>query len=84
MLPSKLTERALSLQIFLLRSPRTVMAVWVWILNKIITVVAPRSGLAVKKFIDVGAGVVDCDYRGPLGVVLFNFGDEDFEGMNGT
>ena len=40
--------------------------------------VAPRSSLAVKNFIDVGAGVIDCDYRGPLGVVLFNFGDEEF------
>ena len=25
--------------------------------------IAPRSGLALKKFIDVGAGVVDADYR---------------------
>jgi len=25
--------------------------------------VAPRSGLALKNFIDVGAGVVDADYR---------------------
>lgn len=40
--------------------------------------VAPRSGLAVKKFIDVGAGVIDADYRGPVGVVLFNFGTDDF------
>lgn len=40
--------------------------------------VAPRSGLALKNFIDVGAGVVDSDYRGNLGVVLFNFGDSDF------
>jgi deoxyuridine 5'-triphosphate nucleotidohydrolase len=40
--------------------------------------IAPRSGLAVKKGIDVGAGVVDADYRGPVGVVLFNFGEEDF------
>eukprot|EP00560_Eucampia_antarctica_P009016 CAMPEP_0197828268 /NCGR_PEP_ID=MMETSP1437-20131217/4877_1 /TAXON_ID=49252 ORGANISM="Eucampia antarctica, Strain CCMP1452" /NCGR_SAMPLE_ID=MMETSP1437 /ASSEMBLY_ACC=CAM_ASM_001096 /LENGTH=177 /DNA_ID=CAMNT_0043429433 /DNA_START=105 /DNA_END=638 /DNA_ORIENTATION=+ len=40
--------------------------------------IAPRSGLAVKKFIDVGAGVVDADYRGPVGVVLFNFGADDF------
>ena len=40
--------------------------------------VAPRSGLALKKFIDVGAGVIDADYRGEVGVVLFNFGEEDF------
>ena len=39
---------------------------------------APRSGLAVKNFIDTGAGVVDFDYRGNVGVVLFNHGDEDF------
>ena len=41
--------------------------------------IAPRSGLALKKFIDVGAGVVDHDYRGEVGVVLFNHGDQDFE-----
>ena len=41
--------------------------------------IAPRSGLALKKFIDVGARVVDEDYRGELGVVLFNFGDEEFK-----
>ncbi len=40
--------------------------------------VAPRSGLAWKKFIDVGAGVVDYDYRGNVGVILFNHGEEDF------
>jgi|NOAtaT_6_FD_contig_91_264182_length_808_multi_2_in_0_out_0_1 deoxyuridine 5'-triphosphate nucleotidohydrolase len=40
--------------------------------------IAPRSGLAVKNFIDTGAGVVDADYRGEVGVVLFNFGDEPF------
>lgn len=40
--------------------------------------VAPRSGLAVKNFIDVGAGVIDSDYRGELKVLLFNFGKEDF------
>ena len=45
--------------------------------------VAPRSGLAAKKFIDVGAGVIDYDYRGNVGVVLFNFGDEDFKVSKG-
>lgn len=45
--------------------------------------VAPRSGLAVKNFIDVGAGVVDEDYRGNLGVVLFNHSDTDFEVKRG-
>lgn len=34
--------------------------------------VAPRSGLAVKSHISVGAGVIDSDYRGPVQVVLFN------------
>jgi dUTP pyrophosphatase len=36
--------------------------------------IAPRSGLACKHFIDVGAGVIDRDYRGNVGVILFNFG----------
>lgn len=42
--------------------------------------VAPRSGLAVKHFIDTAAGVIDEDYRGPVGVVLFNHGTQDFPG----
>ncbi|KAL2651623.1 hypothetical protein R1flu_019751 [Riccia fluitans] len=40
--------------------------------------VAPRSGIAWKNSIDVGAGVIDADYRGPLGVILFNHSDVDF------
>ncbi len=39
--------------------------------------IAPRSGLAVKG-IDVGAGVVDCDYRGKVKVLLINNTKEDF------
>jgi dUTP pyrophosphatase len=42
--------------------------------------VAPRSGLAVKHFLDVGAGVIDGDYRGAVGVVMFNFSDVDYQG----
>ena len=40
--------------------------------------IAPRSGLASKKGIDVGAGVVDPDYTGEIGVVLFNLNREPF------
>ena len=40
--------------------------------------IAPRSGLAVKRGIDVLAGVVDAGYRGEVGVVLQNLSDEDF------
>jgi deoxyuridine 5'-triphosphate nucleotidohydrolase len=39
--------------------------------------IAPRSGLAVKG-IDVGAGVVDADYRGEIKVILYNHSDTDY------
>ena len=45
--------------------------------------VAPRSGLAVKHGIQVGAGVIDPDYTGEVMVVLFNHGDKDFEVKKG-
>ncbi|XP_057832845.1 deoxyuridine 5'-triphosphate nucleotidohydrolase [Cryptomeria japonica] len=41
--------------------------------------IAPRSGLAWKHSIDVGAGVIDADYRGPVAVILFNHSDQDFQ-----
>lgn len=44
--------------------------------------VAPRSGLAAKHHLDTGAGVIDADYRGPVGVVMFNFSQVDYQGMS--
>lgn len=42
--------------------------------------VRPRSGLALKKGITVlnTPGTVDADYRGEVGVILFNSSNEDF------
>lgn len=39
--------------------------------------VAPRSGLAVKMGIDVGAGVLDSVFRGEVKVLLINHGNRD-------
>lgn len=41
--------------------------------------IAPKSGLAVKKGIDVFAGVVDAGYRGELKICLFNASDQPVE-----
>lgn len=45
--------------------------------------IAPRSGLASKNFIDVGAGVIDADYRGQVKILLFNHSDVDFQVKEG-
>ena len=38
--------------------------------------IAPRSRLAIRNVIDVGAGVVDSDYRAEIKVILFNYSTE--------
>lgn len=40
----------------------------------------PRSGLAIKHGISLPntPGTIDSDYRGPLGVILINYGDAPF------
>lgn len=37
---------------------------------------APRSGLASKHGLDTLAGVIDADYRGEIGCLLYNAGQE--------
>src|SRR6266576_577255 len=40
--------------------------------------IAPRSGLSVKSSIDIGAGVIDQDYRGNIKILLINHSDAEF------
>ena len=45
--------------------------------------IAPRSGLALKQGIAIGAGVVDSDYRGEVTVLIMNTGDKPFQAAPG-
>ena len=47
--------------------------------------IRPRSGLALKKGISIvnSPGTLDFCYRGELGVILINHGEEDFEVKKG-
>jgi dUTP pyrophosphatase len=41
--------------------------------------VRPRSGLAIKQGIQVHLGTLDADYRGELGIIMYNLSNEPFE-----
>lgn len=43
--------------------------------------IRPRSGLAAKHGIGVlnSPGTIDADYRGEIKVIMFNFGEQDFD-----
>jgi dUTP pyrophosphatase len=45
--------------------------------------IAPRSGLAYKNFIGIGAGVLDADFCGDVGVIIFNHGSSQFQVKKG-
>ena len=40
--------------------------------------IAPRSGLELAHHIDIGGGVIDQDYRGNTGVIIYNHSDTPF------
>ena len=40
--------------------------------------ITPRTGLALNHHIDIGGGVIDQDYRGYVGVIIYNHSDAPF------
>ena len=45
--------------------------------------VAEKSGLALNNCISIGGGVIDKDYTGDIGVIMYNHADEQFEVKRG-
>lgn len=45
--------------------------------------IAPRSGLSVKNCIEIGAGVIDSDYRGEIKICFINNSDSDYSIAHG-
>ena len=47
--------------------------------------IRPRSGLALKDGISLvnTPGTIDADYRGPLGIIVINHGDREFQISHG-
>lgn len=42
-----------------------------------------RSGLSLKHGIEAGAGLIDNGYRHAVGILLYNFSDEDYQVRHG-
>ncbi len=42
-----------------------------------------RSGLSLKYGIETGAGLIDASYRDPIGVLLYNHSDQDYQVRTG-
>jgi len=48
-----------------------------------VSLIWPKSGLSLKKGLDVLGGVIEHTYRGEYGVILLNTSDEDYEVKKG-
>ena len=84
--PSKGSERAAGFDLYSIESI-TIPPQHIGVVNTGIAAVFPpntygrvasRSGLAVQHAIEVGGGVIDPDYTGPIKVILHNFGYHPF------
>ena len=41
--------------------------------------IAPRSGISWKNHLNIGCGVIDSIFTGPVGIVIFNHSDTEFK-----
>lgn len=85
--PTRATPGAAGLDLYAAEDARIVPGEWLTVETGVaaalpvdhVGLIWPRSGWAAKHGIDTLAGVIDCDYRGGIGVVLVNHGEEPFE-----
>jgi dUTP pyrophosphatase len=89
-LPHYQTEHAAGVDLYAAVEGDTVIAAGTWSLVPTGVALAipegyegqvrPRSGLALKHGIGMlnGPGTIDADYRGEIGIILFNFSNEPF------